>query len=404
MNNEVKKLQSERESAELHRLIDNLLNNDNWQLRLSAISDLLKLKRTNEYYDLFFPALRKAIKDTNDFVRQGAITAIGDIGGEAHKVIDELQNILKTGSKEEKKIAIHSLGKIGYHSAIASEDLIDIFKEDDSELEKSTSWALGVIGPDTLSNLRNAFSVGNIPIKRGVIQSIGNMGPSAIYCLDLLLSSLKDNDISIRIEAAKAVGNLRAAPEIISSVNALKEALNDSDPDVRWTVSEALRKIGTEEAMSAWSSYEAVDTLDARLKQLLNEDKAIRLSAAEALYLIIEKDSEIDFSILKKSLRDNYYKVPIAVCEALSKIEKVAAPLMPELLELTQTSEVSLKVAAINSIGKIGTNSENENEVVQTIIKLLEDQNKEVRLASGLALELLDTDDTKKALKKFKWE
>ncbi len=400
MDKELKQLRTERELKELRTHIEELNSKDDWQVRLQAISALLKVKKTTEFFDEAIPVLIEKLSDPHHLVRQAAIPALGDIGPYAKPALSELRRILIEGNDSERKAAVYSLGKIGFESAPASKEMIELLRLNEEELEKAVAWALGVIGPDVLDALIKGTSDPHSGVKRGCLQAIGNMGSVAIPAMEHLINSLKDDDPGVRLEGAKAIGNLRAAPEITACISSLSETLNDPDPDVRWTVAEALRKIGTDEAMSAWSSYETIDTIEARMKQLTNEDKAIRLSAAEALFSILEKDSEVDFKIIKKALRDTYYKVPIALCDALSKMEEAALPILPELLELCESDETALRVSALTTIGKIGAS---DDQTLEKIVPYLEDTDKEVRMACGLALELLDTPLARKELKKFKW-
>lgn len=405
MNKELNQLRTERELKELRDIVQELQNLDDWQVRLQAITRLLKVKKTTEFHEEAIPVLIEKLSDVHPLVRQAAIPALGDIGVSAKSAIPELRRVLLQGDDSEKKAAVYSLGKIGFESASASKEMLQLLESADDELERAIGWALGIIGPDVLPDLVRGVGHSNSGVKRGCLQAIGSMGPVAIPAMDSLVSSLKDADPSVRLEGAKAIGNLRAAPEITACIPALRLSLDDSDPDVRWTVAEALRKIGTEDAMSAWTSYETIDTVDARMKQLVNDDKAIRLSAAEALFSILEKDSEIDFAVIKKALNDTYYKVPVAVCEALAKIEESALPALPVLLELSAAgTEVPVRVAAITTVGKIfADDAADSSEAVSCLIPYLDDPEKDVRMATGLALELLDTELCKKALKKFKW-
>jgi HEAT repeat protein len=400
MNKELNQLRTERELKELRSIVDELNDMEDWQNRLQAITRLLKVKKTTEFHDEAIPVLIEKLSDPHHLVRQAAIPALGDIGPSAKPAIPELRRILLEGNDSERKAAVYSLGKIGFESAPASKEMIELLRSNDAELEKAIGWALGIIGPDILNDLMKGAADPHSGVKRGCLQAIGNMGPVAIPAMDNLVQGLTDEDPTVRLEAAKAIGNLRAAPEITSCIPALTASLDDPDPDVRWTVAEALRKIGTDEAMSAWSSYETIDTIEARMKQLANDDKAVRLTAAEALFSILEKDSEIDFAVIRKALNDTYYKVPVALCEALAKVEESALPVLPDLLELCSSDDIPVRVAALTTIGKIGATDE---ETVESIVPYLDDSEKDVRMACGLALELIDTPSARKALKKFKW-
>ncbi|HMO17557.1 MAG TPA: HEAT repeat domain-containing protein [Oligoflexia bacterium] len=398
---ELDRLRRERETEELRVFIRDLLSSEDWQIRLAAISGILLSRRTSEFFKDAIPALIKGLEDSEPLVRGSVIQALGDIGAGAKEVVDTLIEFIQSASNSEKKDIVYTLGKIGAESAKAGKILINLLRDEDPQLEKAISWALSIIGPDVLDDVKSGAESDNIFVKRGCIKSIGNMGPVASSGIPVLIKLLKDDEPTVRLEAARALGNLRAAPEVVSSISALREVLADDDPDVRWIAAEALRKIGTDEAVKAWEGFESIDTVEARLKQLLNEDKGVRLAAAEALYGIIDKNSKIEWKIIRKGLNDTYYKVPLALCGALSKLAENASPVISDLIELSRDSEISVRVAAITCLGKIGDLSEPD---ILSIVGYLEDNEKEVRMAAGLALELIGTPIAEKALKKFKWQ
>ncbi len=400
MSHEVDNLRDARELFQMRSYLEDL-DNEDWQIRVRAIGSLTHVKKTIEFYHEAVPKIIAATDDNNRLVRQASIPFLGDIGNGGLPVIKKLEECLSRDDESEIRSAVYSLGKIGPDSIGTIHLLISLLKKDILELNKAISWSLSMLGPDAVPDLINAIHSDNVQVKLGCISALGNMGPIAESSLGVMVDCLKETNADIRIEAAKAIGNLRAVASIGNCIEPLNVALTDQDPDVRWTSAEALRKIGTDDAMKAWASYQEVGSISSYLKQLTNLDKAVRLHAAEALYSVIEESPDLDFKILGKALHDSYPKVPVALCLAIGKIQDKAQELEDDLFELLSSGDQSVKAAAAQCLGKINAVQTRSTE---KLIELLNDPEKEIRMSAGLALEFLDSKEARAALKRFKWE
>ena len=400
MSKEVDNLREERELFILRNLLKDLANED-WQVRIRAISGLTQVKKTTEFYQEALDQIILATLDGNQTVREAAIPFLGDLPGGGEKVVNRLIEILDSPSLSEVKAAVYSLGKIGPDSLQSISKLITLANNSKEDLFKAISWSLSMLGPNSLPVLLTNVNNNIQSVRIAVISALGNMGPLAECSLEKLISCLKDSSPSIRIESAKAIGNLRAVTTIAKCIEPLRDLLNDPDPDVRWTSAEALRKIGTDDAISAWSEYKEVGTSESYFKQLGNPDKSVRLHAAESLFSVLNEDSTLEVEIIKKSLSDTYYKVIVEICNSLTKVGEKAKIFKNELTSLLDHTDFPVIISALQLFGKSNCN---EKEVIEKIVSMLSHQDKEVRLAAGLALEFLDTSEARQALKKFKWE
>lgn len=401
MSNEVENLREARELFQMRSFLEDL-ENDDWQIRVRSLSSLTQVKKTKEFYQEALPKIILAADDVNSLVRQASIPFLGDLGNGGPGVVEKLESCLYRNDETEIRSAVYSLGKIGPTALKTIHNLIPLLEKDGPELSKAVSWTLSMLGPDAVPDLITAVKSAHVNVRTGCISALGNMGPIAEASLTEMMKCLSDETSLVRIEAAKAIGNLRAVSSIARCIEPLNIALSDEDPDVRWTAAEALRKIGTDDALKAWASYQEVGSISSYLKQLSNPDKAVRLHAAEALYSVIEKSRDLDFKILGKALHDSYAKVAIALCLAIGKIQEDAQPLENELYELIcNSTDNSVKVAAAQCLGKINAK---QARSIEKLIKLLDDSDKSIRMAAGLALEFLDTNEARVALKRFKWE
>ena len=205
----------------------------------------------------------------------------------------------------------------------------------------------------------------------------------------------------MRYNAAKAIGNLRAAKETETTVVPLSACLEDSDPDVRWAAAEALRKIGTDEAIAVWQQFEDEPSVVDLLKQLFNEDKAVRIDASESILRLMKKEDALHLAKLMEALGDQVWKVRANVCDAIAKTGEGANEAVDALRKSLKDEHEEVRAAAARALGKIGEGAE---AAVPRLIKALKDEVKEVRLDAGLALERIGGKESEKALKKFKWE
>lgn len=400
MTNEVEQLRLQRELKEMHALLASLRDED-WQVRLKAASSLGKLRKTDEMLTEVVPALMAAASDRNDYVSRAAVASIGDIGAQAKTAVNLL--IEKLGHEEEsmRRGAAYSLGKIGASAVSAVPTLIELLEEESREIQKAVSWALGIIGPEAVPLLSEGLQRNNPNVRAGCAYALGSIGPNAITALAELRERLQDEHAQVRYNAAKAVGNLRAAKETEAAVPQLISCLKDKDPDVRWAVAEALRKIGTDEAMEAWLHFESKPEVNDLVKQLSNTDKAVRMDAAAGLVKIIAPDDGKYVPEIAKALTDQFWRVKVPICETLAKIGPNAREAIPGLKRALNDENERVRAAAAHALGRIGKSAE---DAVERLVKKLKDEFKEVRLAAAVALELIDTAEAKRALKKFTWE
>lgn len=400
MSNEAQNLRAVRELKEMRALVK-ALSDEDWQIRLKAVADIPKQRKTAEMVDECVPALIKATRDKNQFVARAAIPALGDIGPQAKNAVDTLIYLLSDDEPLVRRSAAYSLGKIGPPALKSADNLVALLGDRDDEVRKAVSWSLGILGPEVVPLLNTAIDSENADVRSGCVYALGNIGPNAIGSLGKLIERLNDSEANIRFLAAKAIGNLRAAKETEKAVDPLKVALEDSDPDVRWAAAEALRKIGTNDAMDAWLHHDSDPTIADLCKQLTNDDKAVRTDAAENLVKSVTTEHSGFVNSIAVGLEDQLWKVRKACAEALAKIGAGAVEAVKPLKKCLNDENQYVRAAAATALGKIGPAAE---DAVVRLIKHLKDESKEVRTACGLALELINTEEANKALAKFDWE
>ncbi|MDH7593454.1 MAG: HEAT repeat domain-containing protein [Methanomicrobiales archaeon] len=169
-----------------------------------------------------------------------------------------------------------------------------------------------------------------------------------------LITALRDSDAEIRYQAASALGRLRDQ----GTADALKAAMYDRDPGVRWISAHALGGMGRHavstllEAMKdadpevRWRAILALaeaggaDAIDELIECLNDEDTYVRERAAIALAGI----GELAITACIRALKDSRTEVRKGAVLALGISGEPSA--IPQLLEFTVSEDQEIATAA----------------------------------------------------------
>jgi len=158
-------------------------------------------------------ALVAALADTDLFVRWAAARTLGKIGPvEADAAVPALGRLLEDPDLDLRLSAATALERYGLAAKAAVPALARAIGSSDAELQVAAIRVLGVIG-----------------------------GPHIIAALPALSTALADPNPRVRAKAAETLGKL--GPAARSTVDPLRQALQDSNADVQKAASEALLKI-----------------------------------------------------------------------------------------------------------------------------------------------------------------
>jgi len=193
-----------------------------------------------------------------------------------------------------------------------------------------------------------------------------------------LIDSLGDEDESVRLDAAYALGGCGAP-----AVPALIEALDGSREDGSHPAAFALAAIGTPAAA-------------ALVEALAHQDKTIRACAAYALGDIPPGDtSPVAVEALTRALGDNSEWVRRNAAEALGAIGQPAPGTVAALETLLSDDLEWIRDNAVRALAKIGPAA---GAAVPSLVSALRDESRYVRFNAGVALKRIDTDAAREAL------
>jgi HEAT repeat protein len=216
-------------------------------------------------------ALAEATHDKNPNVRQNAIYALAQAGGEGAQALTKtyeeskepqlrvqilqamvftearpnalplVKKALKDPDREVRRTAIQLLPNFG-QTQEAFDVLAEAMKDKDLDIRVAATYALQAFSPKALPLLEEGLkSAKESALRQALLQVIVNGNHRAKGAIGPLTDCLKDTQPQVRWMAAQALGNLGA--DARDAVPMLKDLLNDPNPTVRQIVQAALSRI-----------------------------------------------------------------------------------------------------------------------------------------------------------------
>jgi HEAT repeat protein len=166
------------------------------------------------------PILLSLLKDPDRDVRVRVLTALGNFGGQAHRVMPALRLALKETALEDDDEFVRIR---------AAHALLQVGPEPDSEVA-------GLI-----DSLQNELEV----LRFHAAVALGNLGRTARSAVSALIhTALWDEDPAVRVEAAVSLWKIERKGPLVIPV--LSEALAAENELICWMAADALGQIGPE--------------------------------------------------------------------------------------------------------------------------------------------------------------
>jgi HEAT repeat protein len=203
------------------------------------------------------------------------------------------------------------------------------------------------------------------------------------------VTALKDKNVSLRKEAAYALGRLPPEPDKVipplsgaeaeAAVPALIEALNDEDLYVRKYAISALQSMG----------LEAKAAIPAIVEKLRDPEESVRQSAAHKLGYMKGVDPKVAVPPLTEALKDKDSLVRVNAANSLRRVGGEIKIVIPVLLEVLQNKNYpsSTRREAAWSLGWIGPPA---TKAIPSLLQLVNDEDETVRAAVMEALKKID--------------
>ncbi|HEY5923127.1 MAG TPA: HEAT repeat domain-containing protein [Kofleriaceae bacterium] len=212
------------------------------------------------------------------------------------------------------------------------------------------------------------------PKKR--LDAIGYLGMRDIHLAQpYLIRALGDEDLSVRHQAAKALG----AGGALVAVQPMIEWLADTDPKTRAVAADVLGDIGGSDAAAALT------------RSLGDTDSTVRQRTVKALGKIGARGNASVVIALIPRLEDDKSDVRRETIEQLEQLGDKRA-VIPLVAKFSDTSR-DVRKTAVRAIGKLGDKS-----AVPALVRLMNDPDEEVRTQAVGSLGLLGATDALDAL------
>ncbi len=397
----------------------------------------------------------RAFSDQDAFVRQETIQAVGKLGQDGASFIPKLVEVLQTPATagidiQIKRYAIESLGKVGAPAKTTIPVLMSLLKKneggDNLQLgvvqglaqfeQEGAAAALPVLeqrlkDPNPTVRLSGANAIGMFKtngkgaqqaliaaandsderVQKAVQSALRSIGVGSAQAVESLTASATSGDVSERLHAIRALGNLGyrgdnhpnptpvlisllsdperliriAAAEAISKVGPaaqdatpkLIQMLQDSDPEIKAAGAKGLERMHTvdQEAIDAITkaitdtnpavrlslvgalgdsmlSYRKKDQLVAVLVPLLSDpDRLVRLTAAKGLRFSGEAGGQAS-SALSALLTQNDPEIKQAAAEALANIGSKQTGNTSAITSVFGTADVNVRRKAAEELGE----------------------------------------------------
>jgi len=195
------------------------------------------------------PAILRVAHDPDWRLREYAIDALASIG--TVEAVRALTALLQSDERDLQIAALKAIQQCGPSAASALPDLLELgVTASDPDLRDEAFLTAGQLGEEAVQDLVALFDADQGETRRRAAMALSRMGAPRETAVQALEQALHDTDAAVRFWAAKALGG--SGLKDPSTQLALAQALTDPDADVRWAAADALHRSGLD-ATSATS-------------------------------------------------------------------------------------------------------------------------------------------------------
>jgi HEAT repeat protein len=291
------------------------------------------------------PKLAAALSDKDFHVRGQAAHALGQIGAASKKYVPELIARITDEHASVRKQVIQAVSAIDPQDEKAAKKIADALSAAEPQVAMAAVRSLAAYGekalPTTIEVLKTAKPKSKARYWACVLA--GQFGPAAKDAVEPLAAALKDEDPSIRMQAAMALGSI--GPAAKSAVPALAGALTDKLEAVQYAAAYALGSIGAEQALPALK------------KAAGSKDTLVRLLTTWAIAKAKPDDKEAmskAVDTLVSAMEDDRPEVRHAASRALWDLQPPPDKLGPALSQALNDDDPAVVQHVIESLASLG--------------------------------------------------
>jgi len=304
--------------------------------------------------------LTRALRDRDPKVRGGAAFALETLGSEARAAVPALVAALGDAEPPDDPTTPRA-------------PTPDDWQREGEPRPSGYYAALKAIGPPAVPFLVGRLGAPDRQSRVLAMRALGFLGHDAEPAVSGLIALLGDHDL--RLEAAAALGGIRAKEAVAPLVAALK----DRDADCRVRAAETLRRIGWEREAGQYSSRTfargAIIPLAAALK---DQDSRVAAAAARALEDIGSESSAV-ISELVAAVDSPSAEVRLAALGAFGRVGAITAPSLGVVVKRLKDPDRRVRLAAARAVDDDSLDS---MHVVEGLIAAMKDRDADVRVAA----------------------
>jgi HEAT repeat protein len=289
--------------------------------------------------------------------------------------------VLKDRPSRFKQEATRLLGLLGMDARAAQPALLEALKGD-KLLRRGAADALGQTGPEMVPTLIGLLSNSDARVREGAARALGQIGLPARSAVKALTAALKDDETTVKVQAALAIWNVDVNAELaLPTLNLVFKNVDNAD---RWEAVEGIGLIAVE------ARPVIKGLLDVLLNAVKDREPAVKVQGVRWLFRRSGRARETA-TLLHDAVTDRNDLVRLMAVETLG--ETGAEGKVVELLcTALEDKDVSVRLAAEEALARGG------KDMVPQLIEGLKDKRPRVRAGVARALGLIGP-DAKEALK-----
>lgn len=318
-----------------------------------------------------------ALDDAWPEVQAEALSALGELDAVdriPRSVFPRIGLLLKHAHNDVRLIAIETLTAVSAKEFLPQIAAFLVY--DDADIRIAAVTAVGNMGIGQediyLSQVLLLLNDRERQVRRAAVKALRQLDRTGESYLPQLVELLDHKDADRRIEALMLLGTLRE--EVVPYLPRIVELLQDQEQAVRIAAAGVLGKLGE-------LAEPAIPHIVALLQ---DQSPEVRVAAVRSLSRMASLEEAYRQQIIALLAEEEQPgEVRAAVIEALEDFDGDRQVLLPMLVEHVADDETRVRVAAIETLGTLGTLAEPH---VSQLTALLEDENWEVRAAAVEAL------------------
>jgi HEAT repeat protein len=318
------------------------IKDDNWQVRLAAANAL----RQQPPREIPVEELRFLLLDNSDFVRQSAADGLAEAGEGGLAATQELVKALDDRSCLVRNSAARALGKIGADARAAGTSLNRLVEDPHWEVRRSATRALAEIGPgaESVEILIRCCTDKDLDVRGNALWALKRVNVKAFQ------SDSPDNQERAVERLFQALAEERTREAAAVALANLASTLN-LEPKLRARLQHNSSLIRQGAAL-AFGLYGPESALDALAEAVNDSDEGVRVSAGNAMAKICKKIAHDGGSFHQISLALTESERAVATLKRLSLAREPSDP-EKKVLGALEDGEHSLEKLREDKLGPV---------------------------------------------------